>query len=129
SASRTTSLGNSSASPDKALPNASRRESPLVPMSAGASAERVIQILLDIAAGHLERQQRLFGLFTRELHAAVPGRYVLHAGDALALGRVRDDDARTLARRTGAAERGQQGPDVVPVDFGDRPVERAPLCG
>src|SRR3569832_1793911 len=127
SASSTTSFGNSSASPDSALPNASRRESPLVPMSAGASADRLIQILLDLPARHFERQQSLFGLFAGKFHAAVPGGDVLHVGNALALDSVGDDHAGPVACRTGAAQGREQCADVMAVDLRHGPVERAPF--
>src|SRR3569832_158193 len=122
SASSTTCFGNSSASPDSALPKASRRESPLVPMSAGASADRLIQILLDLPARHFERQQSLFGLFAGEFHAAVPGRYVLHVGNALALYGVGDDLAGPVACRPGAPKCREQRTDVVTIDLRHRPV-------
>src|ERR1700733_2658491 len=125
SASSTTSLGNSSARPDSALPNASRSESPLLPMRAGASEP--IEILLDLLARCAQRGQRFLGLLAGELHAAVPGGHVLHVGDALAFDRVRDDHARPFARGAGAAQRLEQLGDVVTVDLGDRPVEGPPL--
>src|SRR5262249_4395629 len=102
SASSTTSLGNSSAMPDNALPNASRSEPPLEPISAGASEP--IEIVLDVLARAVERGQRVLGLFAGELHAAVPGWDVLPRRHAFALDGMGDDDARPLARGAGAAE-------------------------
>src|SRR5450755_526089 len=104
SASSTTTLENSSASPDKAFPNASRRESPVVAIRAGASLAIDIQQLLDLVAAGAKRIQRVLGLLPRQLHAAVPGRNILHVGNALALDGVRDDHRRAIARRVGAAE-------------------------
>src|ERR1700685_2753194 len=126
SASRTTSLGNSSARPDSALPNASRSESPLVPMSAGASD--AIEELLDLLARRAERGERFVGLLVGELDAAVPGGLVFHVRNALALDGVGDDDARAALRGAGAAKGLQHRCDIVAVDLGDRPIEGAPLC-
>src|ERR1700741_4599217 len=118
SASSTTSLGNSSARPESALPNASRSESPLEPMSAGASD--AIEILLDVLVRGAERGERVLGLLAGKLHAAVPRGHVLHSGHALALGDVSDDDAGAVVRRAGAAEGLEQRLDIVAVDLGDR---------
>src|SRR5579862_674942 len=127
SASSTTSLGNSSARPDNALPNASRSESPLEPMSAGASD--AIEILPDLFMRGTQRGERVIGLLAGELHAAVPGGHVLHVRHALALDGVGDDDARAVMRGAGAAEGLEQRGHVVAVDLGDRPVEGAPFRG
>src|SRR5580698_7329011 len=100
SASSTTRRGNSSASDDSVLPNASRRESPLA-MRAGLDIEQFLHLGL-VAA---QRGQRLFHLFAGQLHAAMPGRDILHEGNALALDGVGDDDRGPAEGCGDAAER------------------------
>src|SRR6218665_1606924 len=105
SASSTTVLGNSSASADSALPKASRRESPLAAMRAGALD---IEEILDLGGAGAQRLQRLLGLLGREFHAAMPEGNIFHIGDALALDGVGDDDAG-LRRRAGMLESSEDG--------------------
>src|ERR1700710_3170909 len=118
SASSTTTLGNSSASADSALPKASRSEAPLDAIKAGALD---IQQFLHLRARRAQRLQRFFRLLARQLHAAVPGRNVLHVFDALALDGMGDDHRRPPLRHTGAAEGRKDLRNVVPVDLGDGP--------
>src|SRR6218665_3601020 len=134
SASSTTGLGNSSASADSALPKASRRESPLAAMRAGAlpasCSEAVgelddMQEILDLGGAGAQRLQRFLGLLRRELHAAMPEGNVFHIGHALALDGVGDDDAG-LRRRTGMLEGGEDGGNVVAVNFLHVPAKGAP---
>src|SRR5580698_6461339 len=92
SASSTTSCGNSYASCDSALPNASRKESPLAAIRVGAVSEvACIEPILDFLARCAERAQSLVGLRFGEFHAAVPRGHVLHERHAFAFRRVRDD--------------------------------------
>ena len=61
-----------------ALPKASRRRSPLVPIRWRRLQLAIdIEQLLDLVAVGAKRLQRVFGLLARQLHAAVPGRNVL----------------------------------------------------
>src|SRR5690242_4298825 len=137
SASSTTTLGNSSASPERVLPNASRSES-LLAIRAGAalpsSSAAVgllndIQKLRDFLRARAQLAQRVFGLLAGKLHAAVPGGDILHVLHALALDRIGDDHAGAALRGAGAAEGAQDFGNVVAVDLGDRPLEGAPFRG
>src|SRR6185312_225718 len=96
SASSTTTLGNSLASPASALPNASRRESPLVPIRAGASAD--IEQILDFVDRRSKRFQSFFSLFAREFHAAMPLRLSFHVRNAFAFCGVADEDRGAALR-------------------------------
>src|ERR1044072_7098296 len=118
SASSTTTLGNSFARPASALPNASRKESPLVPIRAGASAD--IEQFLDFVGGRIERFQRFLGLFTREFHAAMPLRLSFHVRNAFAFCGVADENRGTALRHRGTAQPGKNASQAVPINFGNR---------
>src|SRR5271154_2929913 len=105
SASSTTSCGNSYASCDSALPNASRKESPLAAISAGASEVASIEPILDFLARCAERAQSFVGLRFGEFHTAVPCGHVLHERHAFAFRRMRDDAGGPAVRGRRAAER------------------------
>src|SRR5579862_6120500 len=104
SASSTTRFGNSSANAESALPKASRSESPLVPISAGASEVAGIEPFLDFLARGAQRAQGFVGLRFGQFHAAMPLRHVFHERNALAFDRVRDDDGWPAMRRRRAPE-------------------------
>src|SRR5271167_2221287 len=129
SASSTTSCGNSYASCDNALPNASRNESPLAAISAGASEVASIQPILDFLTRCAERAQSFVGLRFGEFHTAVPRGHVFHERHAFAFRRMRDDAGGPAMRGGGATQRRENGRHVVAVDFRDSPVEGAPLRG
>src|ERR1700683_486870 len=97
SASSTISLGNSSASEDRALPKASRKESPPEAIRAGLDIEQ----FLDFGGAGAKHDQRLLRLFARHFHAAMPGGNVFHIRHALALDGMRDDYTGSVRRDGG----------------------------
>src|SRR5678810_586203 len=94
SASSTTSSGYCDAKPESALPNASRSESPLLPISCGAASADAIEQPPDFAFIAAERRKTVRGLRTGKFHAAMPVRHVFHERNALSFDRVRNSDGR-----------------------------------
>src|SRR5271166_139202 len=139
SASKTTNFGYRGASCTRALPNASRRESPLVPMSSGpppGSAAVVmadvlpvasIQVSFYIVLGNTQFAQCGDQLFVAEFYAAMPERRCLHERDASTLESVRDNHGGLDGGVFCFGEGGIDLLEIMSIDFDYVPAERIPL--
>src|SRR5690242_6879853 len=118
SASRTTTFGRSRDHSTSALPKASRRLSPLVPMRWGAArSTTAIDEALDRFGVGVQRGERSADLLVGQLHAAVPERLIFHVADAFALGGVGDNDGRKVLLGLRGVEGSEDAGDVVAVDL------------
>src|SRR5580692_674123 len=126
SASSTTSFGYSFASEESVLPNASRSESPLEPMSAGAS-EVAIEKLHDFVCVRAECGERFFALRARQFHTAMPLRLAFHVRHAFALHGMADEHGGLAVHGTRFAQCRKNAADAMAVDFRHGPAEGAPF--